>query len=144
MTVVPAPPAPDPRGRRHSMRTVRLARQMYGNGDAWTPKQIQRYLAGEGIDVALYTVRTWVVPGEAEIARRRNLESYYRRQRGGRASKTPMLTRMLELRDAGLSFSAIAKVMRLDHGLDMSTEMARYYVNERREPSRRCAARVAA
>lgn len=139
MTIPPAPPK-NPRGRRHTMKTVRLARQMYGDGTTWTPTQIKHYLAGRGIQVALHTVRLWVIPGMAEDHREKNRESYHRRRSGRRAkpatSETPLLDRMLVLREAGLTLPAIAAVIRLDYGITMTTEQVRYYVNERREPKR--------
>ena len=129
--MTPVAPPRDHRQRRHSTKTIALARRMYGNGDAWTPVQIRMYLAGNGIDVALYTIRCWVVPGELEEQRRRNRESYHRRRNN---TVVGLLDRMLELRSAGLSFAAIAKVIGLDYGVRMNADQARYYVNERREP----------
>jgi hypothetical protein len=129
------PPRGDNRQRRHSMSTVTLARRMYGDGTSWTPSQIKGYLADTGIDVALHTVRLWVVPGMADEHRIKNRESYWRRRRGKTASVAPVLDRMLELRSAGLPFASIAKVIQLDLGVPLNSEQARYYVKTKREPS---------
>lgn len=137
MSTLPAPPPLDHRKRKHSMATVRLARKLYGDGDAWTPSQIRDYLAEQGIRVHRNTVALWVVPGLDEHHRRQNNDSYRRRRAGQprlKRSETPLLDRMLEMRAAGLSFTAVANMMRLDYGLDMTTDTARYYVRAGREP----------
>lgn len=131
---VPQAPPKDPRLRRHTTGTMQLARRMYGNGDSWTPTQIRTYFADRGTDVSLNTVRIWVIPGIAAEQRKQNTASYHRRQGAPPPSATPILDRMLELRSAGLTFTAIASVVRLDLGLPLDREQARYYVNARREP----------
>lgn len=135
------PQAPPPRPattRRYPMTLVSLARKLYGDGDSWSPTQIKRYLAAEyGVDVALVTVRCWVVPGFADEQRRLNTESYHRRKGSSNckpkgpaptALDTPekRLARMRVLRNADVSFSAIAKVFAVDTGVELSAEDVRY------------------
>ncbi len=132
---VQAPPKRDPRVRRHTMETVRLARTMYADGEGWTPTEIARYLTDHGTSVSVMTVRTWVVPGEAEQQREANRRSYHRRKATMRArSRTPVLDRMRELQKAGLTMPAIAKLLALDYGLALSDGQVRYYLRIGREP----------
>lgn len=133
------PPTKDPRQRRHSTATMALARRMYGDGDSWTPTQIVRYLAEvKSIDVSLNTIRLWVIPGMADEHRARNIASHRRRRTTRKPtpapSSTPILDRMLKLRDARLPFTSIAKVLNLDYNLHLTPEQTRYYINTRREP----------
>ena len=136
---VPDPPARDPRQRRHAASTVKLARTMYSDGEAWTPSQIRRYLRDvRGIDVSLTTVKTWVVPGAAENQQRANLASYHRRRNGttgppGRKAGA-LLPRMRALREIGVAYSGIAKVIQLDHGVRLTEDQVRYYLKAGREP----------
>jgi hypothetical protein len=148
---VPPPPPRDRRQRRHTMATVRLARRLYGDGDSWTPTQIRRLLADQGIDVALVTVRCWVVPGFAEEHRHQNAEGYRRRNHRdatepaqpkaeaeaeacpaidgeavGPMTETQADERMLLLRDRGLTYSAISAVMALYHDYIVAEHQARY------------------
>jgi hypothetical protein len=128
------------RPRRYTSATVSRAREMYGDGDAWTPTQIQRYLAGQGLhDLHVETVRDWVIPGVAEDRRRRQNEATRRRRRGEKAkarTQTPALDRMRQLRAAGASCGAIAVVMNLDWGLDLTDDRVRYWLRVGREPKR--------
>lgn len=127
-------PAAPPRGRqtRHSTQTMRLARQMYGDGGTWTPTQISRYLAGRGIHVHVNTIRLWVIPGLAEQQRAANRRSHRARQPGPE-SLTPMLDRMRELRGAGLGAQATAKVLTLDFGVPVNRDQVRYCLRHGRE-----------
>jgi hypothetical protein len=126
------------------MTVVALARRMYGDGDAWSPKQIRDYLEAEhGLEgLALMTVRRWVVPGQDETERRRNSESYHRRKTAGpRAVPTldtpaKRLARMRVLRAAGLSYGGIAAVMKVDTGVEMDREQIRHLLSRRRSPGR--------
>lgn len=131
-------PARDPRLRRHSSATVALARRMYADGDGWTPTEIVRYLTERGTPVALSTVRTWVVPGMAEVQRAANMASYRRRRKTQppdvEGSATPILDRMQELHAVGVSYSGIARVVGLDHGVPLTPDLVRYYMRMGREP----------
>lgn len=146
VTALPAAPPRDPRGRRHSMKTVQLARRMYADG-AWSIQQIRDYFDRKGLRISENTIRYWVIPGLAEAQRRDNLARYHARRAALAAatapaeppvpeSDTPVLDRMLELREARLSFTAIAAVVGVDYGIRLTTEQARYYVQSRREPHR--------
>lgn len=117
--------------RRHTMATVTLARTMYGDGEGWTPTEIMRYLHEQGIDVSMQTVRRWVIPGEDE---RRKAEAAARRARKRRNANGPLLERMRELRGAGLTFTAVAKVIDLDYGVTITTEQCRYCLHHGRDP----------
>lgn len=114
MTTTAIPPAPprDRRHVRHSPRTIALARRMYGDGDAWTPTQIRRYLGTQGVPVpSESTLRRWVIPAEAEASRQAAALAN-RRRRAIRA-------RIVELRfEVGLSHVAIARLVRHDHGVE--------------------------
>jgi hypothetical protein len=125
MTTIPAPPPQHPRQVRHSTKTIALARRLYGDGDAWTPTQIIRYLERKGVQPvpSLNTVRLWVVPGLADEQRAMNMRSYHsrsargaRRGPGGRPPSDELaarLGRMRTLREAGLSYTGIAIVARI-------------------------------
>lgn len=116
------------------MSTVMLARRLYAG--SWSPTQIRRHLADQGIDVAVTTIRGWVIPGEADAQRAWNMASYRRRTQGRPSAATPLLDRMLALRAAGCSFSSIAAAMRVDHRLTLTPDQVRYYLRCRREPRR--------
>lgn len=123
--MMPGPPPKHPKQTRHPARVVALARRMYGDGDAWTPPQIRRYLidAGHVASVSENTVRRWVVPG---WERRHNLNRS-RAAAARRAKATADLDRqMLALRARGLPYSAIAVVVEMYHGERMDAEKARY------------------
>lgn len=135
MNVPPTPPRPA-KQRRYPMSMVTLARRMYSDGDAWTPTQIRNYLRERyDLDVSLTTIRCWVVPGEADAQRRRNIESYQRRKdpRGGRraadrgwTTAADRVARLKVLRDAGLSFRSCAIVLEVDTGVQLTDEQVRY------------------
>lgn len=132
MTLKLAPPPRPNTTRRHSTKTIALAREMYGDGDAWTPGEIQRYLARQGIDVAVTTVRRWVRPGVRE---RQNENNRMFKLRAKMRSEAPPVKplgdreldrRMLDLRDAGLAYSAIAVVVGVYHGAELTEDQVRY------------------
>jgi hypothetical protein len=122
----------------HSSATLSLARIMYGDGESWTPTQIARYLAEQGIRVHPQTVRRWVVPGVAEARREsQRLEARERRARArarGSRAEFRVLDRMRQLRDAGMACAAIAIVIRLDEGVALTREQVRYYLRVGKEP----------
>lgn len=141
---IPPPPSRPNTSNRYPMTVVSLARRLYGDGDSWTPTQIKRYLAEHhDLNVALVTVRCWVVPGFAEDQRRLNSESYHRRKtltvgKGPRATAldTPekRLARLRVLREAGVSFTGIAKVFAIDTGVELDDEQVRYLLTQARNP----------
>jgi hypothetical protein len=111
---------------------MRRAREMYGDGDAWSLTQIARYLTAQGTPVDRITVKRWVLPGFAEQRRREQRDAASRRR--ARVRSVPVLARMRDLRTAGLSYAGIAIVLRLDWGLEMSADHVRYYMRKGREP----------
>lgn len=118
--------------RQHTSSMMVLARSMYGDGDAWTPTQIAGYLTGQGTPVDRITVRRWVDPVFAE-QRRREQRAAARRRRT-RVRSGPLLTRMRDLRSAGMPFASIAIVLRVDWGVDLTPDGVRYYMRKGREP----------
>jgi hypothetical protein len=134
-TGVPAPPARDRRQSKHSPRTIALARQLYGDGDSWTPTQIVRYLERNGVQPVptLGTVRRWVVPGMADAHRELNLRSYHAR-RAKRHGNGPVqaddpavrLARLRALRDAGMSYASLAILAAVDFDLQITDDQMRY------------------
>lgn len=127
-----SPPGQDNRQRRHSMKTVVLARDLYAEG--WTPTQIVRHLGEQGIPVALFTVRTWVVPGVADEHRARNSASRLRRQ-ANRRDPERLLRRMQQLsNDVGLGPGPIAKLVGYEFRMTMSADQVGYYLRSGRVP----------
>lgn len=108
--MVPAPPTQNHRHTRHTPKTIALAQQLYAGG--WTPTQIRRYIAKRGGPMpSESTVRRWVIPAEAAAAAQAAKLANRRR----RAVKA----RVIELRhEVGLTRTAIAKLIRHDHGLE--------------------------
>lgn len=117
---LPQPPARDCRSRKHSAKTIALARRMYGNGDSWTPTQIQSYFAERGLHVARSTIRAWVVEEDTMKRRERDRLRYRREQGGGMAPALSVEDRIVQLREGGLSHAAISKVVALDFGVELS------------------------
>lgn len=168
---------------------IALARQMYGDGDAWNITEIQKHLNARGVNCAWSTVKGWVDP---EYQQRRELSDRDRKRREWRRAHGPRAFRVLDddaraavigllrddaglsdeqvqavmrivfrdtaklskavenaervlppwapdagevfdrmraLRDAGLTFTGIANVIRLDYGVPMGAEDARYALN---------------
>lgn len=103
---------------RHTSATVALARDLHATG--MTPTQIQATLSEIGVAVALTTVMEWVDPDFRE--RRRN-RSRPRRARRERMRRRDQLIR--ELRADGLSFAAIAVVLRRYHGWQVTEDTVR-------------------
>lgn len=137
MTITaPAAPPRDPRLRRHSAQTVALARQMYGDGDAWTVDGIVRYFAGQGIAVSRSTVRRWVRPEyrEQELRRRSELNRATKGEPAPKAKPRTIIARMRQLRAAGVTHRSIAAVLEVDHGLHLNASQVRYYLKTGREP----------
>lgn len=127
MTAATAPAG----SRRHTTAVMRLARTMYADGDAFTITEIAGYLAANGDPVSRATVKRWVDDEWAQERREQQRQSIKARRARGR---TPVLDRMRELRAGGLSFTSIAVVLRVDMGLELSTDAVRYYMRKGREP----------
>lgn len=116
------------RGRRHTAGKVAEARRMFEAG--WTVREISGI-----IETSELTTRRWVDPAfaarraETENAARRRYEAHLT---GGRFQTAPQRTpefraeRMLALRDAGLSFNAIATVINFDFGTQLTGDNVRH------------------
>ncbi len=111
-TATPEAPPQDHRHVRHSPRTIAMARRMYGTGDSWTPTQIRRYIGGKGLPIpSESTIRRWLIPAQAAAS----AEAAKLANRRRRAVKA----RIVELRfEVGLSYAAIARLIRHDHGIE--------------------------
>lgn len=143
-------------------RMKALARQMYADGNAWNPYEIQRYLQrhakpGERVP-GRTTIRYWVRDAQADqhreedrvrrqIARARKVLERHGPRLVPAAATDEELTRQLKvLRAHGLSYSAIAKIAQLYHGAALTEEQIRYRLRRRGvepDPVRSAAARVA-
>lgn len=151
---VPEAPPQNPRMTRHSTRLMAIAREMYGDGNSWTPTQIRRWME-ENIDGPtphLNTIRIWVVPGCAEEHRRQNMEAQRRKRSAAskdgagaasrRLSARELERQMLLLRREGLSFSAIATVVAVYHAEPLTEHQVRFRLQKQGVP--RSAAKSAA
>ena len=132
---IPDPP-PAPRQNRYPVRMLHTAREMYADGDSWTPTQIQRYLAEhfDGPTPHVNTIRCWVIPGEADAQRRSNSATQRTRileRQGaprlstGELGPQQLTDRMLLLRRAGLSYSAIGIVVEMYHAITLTEDQIR-------------------
>lgn len=122
-------------------RMKALAIQMYGDGDAWSPTEIARYLAehaapGERTP-RRNTIAYWVrdIPMSDELRQRdaarqrilrarRTLEELEGHDRAG-LSAPQLDARMLELRRHGLPYSAIATIAEVYHGQALTADQVR-------------------
>lgn len=119
MTTATAPTA-----IRYPHAAREFARRM---GEAnFCPTEIQAALAKRGIRPTLTTVTRWADPDYRDAENER-----MRRGRQIRRMSTPRLrlNRMQELRDVGLSFDAIRRVVNHDLGLELTTEQVRGILN---------------
>lgn len=116
------------RNTRHSEETKRVARVLSDGG--WTPHQIQKLLAQQGVKVAYATVRGWVDDEYRQARLRATAADKLRwRDRSGEFAKK----RMLELHAAGFSFRDISSLMRMYHGREITPEGVRHFVRLERE-----------
>lgn len=128
------------RRRRYTSREQVEAIRLREEGE-WSVAEIARIMRRRGFDVSEGAVRMWVDPEHAERQRDRDRQ-YRRRQRAARSEgrlrgnhSTPEMraARVRALRVAGLSHSAIVKVMTLDfpeHPL--TVDQVRYQLGEDR------------
>jgi hypothetical protein len=128
----------DPRQRRYSMSLVTRTRKMYDNGRGLTPTEILRALIDDedycGPVPHLHTIRSWLIPSQADYQRAHNRASARRRRaRGGqpilssgRLDRVALDARMLALRREGLSYPMIARIVSLYHGADLTTHIVRH------------------
>ena len=120
---------------------IATARRMHDAG--WAINTIRRYLADRGQNVSWVYVKCWVDDEYRERYRakeRRRQRQEYRRRHGVRPAALKVITpvekfdRLRELREAGLSQSDTAKVLRLDFGDDVTEHMVRYAEQSGRYP----------
>jgi hypothetical protein len=103
----------------------------------WGLRRIHRILVAEGVNPAPTptTIHEWINPEYRERQRKSKAE-YKRRKRAG--AVTPVggpLKRMVQLREAGLSYTHVANVVNLDYGLSLTGEQARYCIQFDRCPT---------
>ena len=60
---LPQPPAPRPPPRKHSAKTIALARRRYGDGARSPPPHLHAYCCERGLIVAASTLRARVLGG---------------------------------------------------------------------------------
>lgn len=98
---------PDPMTREQA---IAFCQRNYGH---WSGPQIEQYLALRGRPVTGATIRLWASP-----ARRKRQNA-----RGAASTRDQRLFgRMSDLRDAGLSYADIARVLKLDYGIDVTED----------------------
>lgn len=121
---------------RHT--TSMQARVLELHEAGWKPAGIERLLAKESPGVPTPTRQTvwrWTHPEEAEarVAKRRAAEAKYTGGWPGICSPEWKQQRMRAMRSAGLSYNAIATIMRLDFPRDapMTEHQVRYLIRKR-------------
>lgn len=126
------------RGVRHPITAVVEARRLSAGG--WSNAEIGRRLG-----VSQDTVGRWVDPERAE--RKRRQQQAGNRRQSARRGANPLgsreaapefkFGRVVALRDLGLSWEAIAKLMRHDFGDDISGRQLEYAATTGQYPRRR-------
>lgn len=117
------------KGRKYPANVSEFARRLYESGLSLT--QVQLALARQGYRPARSTVTYWCDPEAYEAHNLRNKRRLYPHGRT-RTRTLPWQVkqrRMMALREAGLSFTAICKVMALDFGLSIDHEQVRRIIN---------------
>lgn len=117
-------------GNEYPMRVVEFARRCAEFN--YSVNQIQIALAKQGHRPSWSTIKCWVDP---EYAEERNIK----RRRGGPGRSAKRVwrrrrERLEQLRGAGLSFGAIARVINLDYGLTLTAENVRGILTNRLVP----------
>lgn len=97
---------------------MELARDMYGS---WPASEIVRCLARNGVSVSESTVKRWADPESAEAKRLAAVERARQRRRNDR-----VFARIKALRAGGLSHNAVATVLSLDYGCEITEYQVRY------------------
>jgi hypothetical protein len=138
-------------GRGHDAATRREAIGLRESG--WTLRAIVQVLARRGIHVHESTILYWTSETASERRRQHDRERMAQvnaarasfRWPGRPKTEAWLLGRMRVLERAGLSMAAIAKVVSIDHGLELSEHQVRYALSINRLPSMtRRAAEIAA
>jgi hypothetical protein len=121
-------PVAEKRTKAYPMNVVTFARRLHEQ-NGWEAGRIRKALIARGHSPSHNTVLCWIDEDYADMRRERN-KLEHRRRRGGLRSKprhTPWgcrLTRMEELRAAGLSYGAVAKVMELDFEVTLTRDQS--------------------
>lgn len=131
-------------------QAMRFAQDMYADGEGWGIEEIRRHLAERGVlgvsgrPLAWDTVRRWADPSYE--ARKRDLDRVRKRENYRRShhvkafrvmddmAEAAKVDRLLELRDCGVSFASLVKIIALDFGDHLTVEQVRYAVSTRRWP----------
>jgi hypothetical protein len=127
--------------RGHDSATRREAIRLRESG--WTLRGIVQVLASRGIHVHESTVLYWTSETASERRRQHDRERMAQlnaaratfRWPGRPKTEAWLLGRMRVLERAGLSMTAIAKVVSIDHGLELSEHQVRYALSINRLPS---------
>ena len=113
-------------GRRHPMKLIRFARELYENGRS--VDEIRHACAKYGPMPARSTVQTWV----SEERRERRLMQQRLRWRTANPNMSEpdraidvVSRRMRQLREAGLPYTHISSVLELDFGVRIHHERIR-------------------
>lgn len=112
--------------QRYTAQVAARARELRRAG--MTPTEVQAQLGRElGKPPALNSIQCWTDPDAEERIRERD-RAAKRRARAGKAHTSAFIDRsMLTLRlDDGLSYTAIAKVMRRFYNVDLDAEQVRH------------------
>lgn len=119
-------------GNRYPAVYMIRAREMFRAG--WTHADIARHLGREfGREPSKHIVGMWVNPS---LYRRKLNAQTARRRRQAPVPRWALvrMRRMAALRDEGLTYSAVALVMRLDFGVELSPETVRYSLENESVP----------
>lgn len=112
---------------------IETARRMYAAG--WTVAEIQRYVTRRGVKASWHAVKGWVDDDYAQRRRARERDrqrDLWRIKNGARPVAYKVITnhdkliRLCELREAGLSPAAVATVIRLDFGDELTKNQVSY------------------
>lgn len=128
---------------RYSMKVVKRARELYAAG--WKPPRISGFLRREfGVGPSPQTIRLWCSKPATEetrraerARRRREWRTKNPRRVHSRLSDDWKLERMVELRDRGLSFTAISHVADVWWGESLTEAQVRGRLAGKRKYDRR-------
>lgn len=115
------------KGTRYPARVIEFARRLHEDGGYTIPEVIEA-LSRKGYHPSRSTVILWCRPEVREAHNLKQKAKLYpnRRRQAAAGAWWAKHRRMRELRAAGLSFRSIAAVMRLDYGVEITEEQARY------------------
>lgn len=125
---------------------IRRTREMWAGGQGgWTISDIRQYLADRGQPAAWETVKGWADPAWA--ARRREQQRaqqrrWWRKKHGVTtyrvadmpSTDTERLERLAELRQCGVSYTALARIATAQFGDPITAEQVRYALKADRYP----------